>query len=67
MPFVLYELQDHVAVITLNRPERMNALGSKLSAELRAPGVTSRRWPAVGDRRQQRLPSSARRRISASL
>ena len=35
MPFVLYELQDHIAVITLNRPERMNALGSELSAELR--------------------------------
>ncbi len=35
MPYVLYEKQDHVAVITLNRPERMNALGRELGAELR--------------------------------
>jgi E-phenylitaconyl-CoA hydratase len=35
MPYVLYEVQDQVAVITLNRPERMNALGSELNAELR--------------------------------
>jgi len=36
MPFVLYEVRDHIAVITLNRPERMNALGRELGAELRA-------------------------------
>ena len=36
MPYVTYEKRDHVAVITLNRPERMNALGRELSAELRA-------------------------------
>jgi E-phenylitaconyl-CoA hydratase len=35
MPYVLYEVQDQVAVITLNRPERMNALGSELNGELR--------------------------------
>jgi E-phenylitaconyl-CoA hydratase len=35
MPYVLYEKQDHIAVITLNRPERMNALGRELGAELR--------------------------------
>ena len=35
MPYVLYEVQDQVAVITLNRPDRMNALGSELGAELR--------------------------------
>ena len=45
MPFVLYELQDHVAVITLNRPERMNALGSELSAELRI--ASERQLPLV--------------------
>jgi enoyl-CoA hydratase/carnithine racemase len=26
MPDLLYEKSDHVAVITLNRPERMNAI-----------------------------------------
>ena len=35
MPYVIYEKRDHVAIITLNRPERMNALGSELGAELR--------------------------------
>ena len=35
MPYVTYEKRDHVAIITLNRPERMNALGRALSAELR--------------------------------
>ncbi len=35
MSFVLYEVRDHIAFITLNRPERMNALGKQLSTELR--------------------------------
>ena len=35
MAYVIYEKRDHVAIITLNRPERMNALGTELSAELR--------------------------------
>ena len=35
LAYVLYEKRDHVAIITLNRPERMNALGRELSAELR--------------------------------
>ena len=34
MPFVLYEKRNHVACITLNRPERLNALGSELSQQL---------------------------------
>ncbi len=34
MPYVLYEKKDHIAYITLNRPERMNALGRELAAEL---------------------------------
>ncbi len=35
MPYVTYEKRGHVAIMTLNRPERMNALGRELSAELR--------------------------------
>ncbi len=35
MPYVLYEKQDHIAVITLNRPERMNALTSRTGGEIR--------------------------------
>ena len=35
MPYVAYEKRGHIAIITLNRPERMNALGRELSAELR--------------------------------
>ena len=36
MAYVDYEKRGHVAIITLNRPERMNALGRELGAELRA-------------------------------
>ena len=36
MDYVRYELQDHVATITLDRPERLNALGRELGAQLRA-------------------------------
>lgn len=34
MPYVIYEKKGKIAYITLNRPERFNALGSELSAEL---------------------------------
>lgn len=34
MPFVLTDIADGVAVVTLNRPEAMNALSSALRAEL---------------------------------
>ena len=34
MPYVIYEKKGKIAYITLNRPERMNALGTQLSAEL---------------------------------
>jgi len=35
MAFVDYEKRDHVAIITLNRPERLNALGRDVNRELR--------------------------------
>lgn len=35
MPYVTYEKRGHIAIMTLNRPERMNALGRELSADLR--------------------------------
>ena len=31
---LLYEVRDQVAVITLNRPERMNTLGGTMKADL---------------------------------
>ncbi len=34
MAYVEYEKKDHVAYITLNRPERLNAIGSELGREL---------------------------------
>lgn len=36
MAFVEYDLNDHVATIRLNRPERLNAMSRDLSTELRA-------------------------------
>ena len=33
---LLYEVSDGVAVVRLNRPERMNSLGGSMKADLRA-------------------------------
>ncbi len=30
MPYVIYEKKDHIATITLNRPDRLNALGTEM-------------------------------------
>lgn len=35
MPYVIYEKKDHIACITLNRPDRFNALGTELSQQWR--------------------------------
>ena len=35
MAFVEYEKRGHVAIVTLNRPERLNAMGRDLNRELR--------------------------------
>ncbi|MGB2800682.1 MAG: enoyl-CoA hydratase-related protein, partial [Dehalococcoidia bacterium] len=34
MSYIIYEKKGHIAYITLNRPERLNALGSELSQQL---------------------------------
>ena len=34
MPYVIYEKKGHIAYITFNRPERLNALGTELIQEL---------------------------------
>ena len=39
MPYVTYEKRGRIAIITLNRPERLNTLGRELSAELREAEV----------------------------
>jgi E-phenylitaconyl-CoA hydratase len=35
MPYVIYEKKDHIAFITFNRPDRLNALGTELVRQLR--------------------------------
>ena len=35
MPYVIYERKGHIAYITLNRPDRLNALGAELMQQLR--------------------------------
>ncbi len=36
MPDLLYEKRDHYAIFTMNRPERLNALGGTMQADLTA-------------------------------
>ena len=36
--YVIVEKQDHVAVITMNRPERLNALGGELGTDMPRAG-----------------------------
>ena len=44
---VIYEVQDRVATITLNRPERLNAMNQKLKDELREVWRTVKNDPDV--------------------
>ena len=47
MPYVIYEKKGRIAYITLNRPERLNALGAELSAELREAEADFARDPEL--------------------
>jgi enoyl-CoA hydratase/carnithine racemase len=47
MEFISYELRDHVATITLNRPEVMNALNREMYAELEQAFRDAHRDPEV--------------------
>ena len=40
MPYILYEKKNHIACITFNRPERLNALGTELGQQLREAEAT---------------------------
>src|SRR5437588_12951955 len=42
-----YELRDHVAWVTLNRPERLNALSGEMHADLRAIWIETNQDPEV--------------------
>ncbi len=44
---IVYEKQDGVAVITLNRPERLNAINGRMSRELPEAWEDVKRDPAV--------------------
>jgi enoyl-CoA hydratase/carnithine racemase len=47
LPEVLYEVKGHVAVVTLNRPGRMNTISRAMLAELTAHMVTADKDPRV--------------------
>ena len=59
MSLVTYELQDHVATITLNRPEARNAINGALRQELNAAWDRFRdeedAWVGDPDGQRQRL------------
>lgn len=44
---IVYEKHDHVAVITLNRPERLNAINGTMSRELPEAWQAAKRDPGV--------------------
>src|SRR5258705_7369987 len=45
---LLYEVKDRIATLTLNRPDRLNALGGTLREDLYAAIIAAGADPAVG-------------------
>ena len=45
--YVLFEQKDHVAVVTINRPERMNALGTQVRQGLIDAFLKVRHEPSI--------------------
>ena len=46
-PILLYEVKDEIAQITLNRPEKLNALNGELSDMLREAWTTVEKDPDI--------------------
>ena len=44
---ILYEVQDPVAIITMNRPDQLNALTARMMAEMRHAFAAAEKDPAV--------------------
>ena len=57
MPDLIYEKRDHYAIFTMNRPERLNALGGSMQTELTAALDDFHARP--GDARRDRHGSGA--------
>jgi enoyl-CoA hydratase/carnithine racemase len=45
---IIYEKSDRVAVVTMNRPDKLNAWTAKMGAEMRAAMMDAERDPEVG-------------------
>ncbi len=45
---IIYDKQDRVATVTMNRPAKMNAWTPKMGAEMRTAMLDAERDPAVG-------------------
>jgi enoyl-CoA hydratase/carnithine racemase len=62
MPYstILLHMADHVATITLNRPEQLNCFNRTMVLEFRDLWVRLARRPGRAGRRAARLPPAAR-------
>ena len=54
MDFVRYEHHDqHIAIVTLDRPDRLNALGAQMRAEFDEALIRAERDEAIASAREQ--------------